>query len=274
MLAIFSILFAACTFEENLPQVDLEGTVRIPVEAATFTLGQNDDAREVTDARGIGPVFVGAFPSIQKGLYDFAHPEIGPIVGEDGNTYPYGGNTIGRFDWACYQTLACKVVTGRFTSYDDVLDFFKNTLEEPIRTNEGAEVTSSTEFQERCFEVLYATGDFEMLFVGEQDFEEEDGYYVADFKLPDVYFQEGMQVWGWVDMPDEFFDFSTCDPNNGDMVTYYNERYDLGTNYLDILNYPGQYIDDGDWVAGEGVPINSESDTFDLIIGEQFLIAE
>ena len=68
-------------------------------------------------------------------------------------------------------------------------------------------------------------------------FEEEDGYYVADFKLPDVYFQEGMQVWGWVDMPDEFFDFSTCDPNNGDMVTYYNERYDLGTNYLDILNY-------------------------------------
>ena len=58
MLVHFSILFATCTFEENLPQVDLEGTVRIPVEAATFTLGQNDDAREVTDARGIGPVFV------------------------------------------------------------------------------------------------------------------------------------------------------------------------------------------------------------------------
>ena len=126
-----------CTFEENLPQVDLEGTVRIPVEAATFTLGQNDDAREVTDARGIGPVFVGAFPSIQKVLYDFAHPEIGPIVGEDGNTYPYGGNTIGRFDWACYQTLACKVVTGRFSNYDDVLDFFRIHWKNQIRTNEG-----------------------------------------------------------------------------------------------------------------------------------------
>jgi hypothetical protein len=274
MLAIFSIFFTACTFEENLPQIDLEGTVRIPIEAATFTLGQDEEAREITDARGIGPVYVGVFPSVQQGLYDYPHPEIGPIVGDDGNTYPYGGNTLGRFDWACYQTLACKVVTGRFSSYDDLLDFFKNTLEEPIRTLEGAEVTSSTEFQERCFEVLYSTGDFEMLFIGEQDFEEKDGYYVADFTLPDSYFKEGMQVWGWVDMPDEFFDFSTCDPNIGDMVTYYNERYDLGTNYLDVLNYPGQYIDDGDWISSEGVPINSASDTFDLVLDQQFLIAE
>ena len=50
MLALFTLFFSACTFEENLPQVDLEGTVRIPIDAATFTLGNGEDAREVTDA--------------------------------------------------------------------------------------------------------------------------------------------------------------------------------------------------------------------------------
>ena len=133
-------------------------------------------------------------------------------------------------------------------------------------------MTSST-IQERCFEVLYATGDFEMLLLESKILKKKMDITLRTLNFQMFIFKRNAG-WGWVDMPDEFFDFSTCDPNNGDMVTYYNERYDLGTNYLDILNYPGQYIDDGDWVAGEGVPINSESDTFDLIIGEQFLIAE
>ena len=39
-----------------------------------------------------------------------------------GNAYPYGGGSVGRYDFACFSSVACKVVTGRFTDYDDILD--------------------------------------------------------------------------------------------------------------------------------------------------------
>ena len=35
----------------------------------------------------------------------------------------------------------------------------------------------------------------------------------------------------------------------GDQVNYYAESYSLGTNAIDVLNYPGKYIDFGDWVV-------------------------
>ena len=112
LLSILPLLQLGCTFDENLPHKDLVGTVRIPKEAITITVGQDDEAREITDPRVLGPVYIGAYPSISEGLYPFAHPEMGPILseGQDGNTYPYGGSSVGRFDWACYQRLACKTV--------------------------------------------------------------------------------------------------------------------------------------------------------------------
>ena len=32
------------------------------------------------DPRGFGPMYIGAFPSVQEGLYAFPHPEMGPIL--------------------------------------------------------------------------------------------------------------------------------------------------------------------------------------------------
>ena len=45
---------------------------------------------------------------------------------------------------------------------------------------DGHVVASSEEFQERCYEVEYATADKEMLFVGARDFKIEGDYLVAD----------------------------------------------------------------------------------------------
>lgn len=276
-LFILSVAFGAgCAFQEDLPEEDLRGTVRIPIEAASFEFGDDvDNLETITDARGLGPVYLGVFPSVQEGLYDFPHPEIGPVLNTsaEGDTYPYGGTSIGRFDWACYQELICKIPTGRFTSYEDILDYFGNVLNDPVSDSEGVIVNSGTEFQEHCFELLFATADYEMLFVNEvTDFVEQDGYLVAeDVEIPQVPFTEGMTIWGWVDMPSRTYEFSTCDSANGEFFSYYNEEFDKGTNYIDVLNFPGNYIDPGDWVVQDAVQVTNPEDEFDLEIGFHYV---
>ena len=268
-------LVAGCAYQEDLPETDLFGTIRIPIEASQFEYGEDADKTvTIDDPRSLGPVYLGVFPSVQEGLYDYTHPEIGPILNttQEGDTYPYGGTTVGRFDWACYQSVICKVVTGRFTDYDDILDYFANTLNDPITDNEGNEVTNGTVFQERCFEVLYGTADYEMLFVGQDNlnFEIDGDYYVAtDVEIPQVPFTEGMAVWGWMDMPSRTYEFSTCNVSNGEYQAYYAEEGYLGTNYIDVLNFPGNYIDPGDWVVQDAAIINDRDQEFDLEIGFQ-----
>jgi hypothetical protein len=273
MIMLFSIVLISCSFDEELPHQDLRGTIRLPKEASQFLFGVGEEQRVIDDVRGMGPVYLGAFPSVQEGLYPYTHPEMGPIVneGQDGNTYPYGGNTLGRFDWACYQSMVCKTVTGRYNSYADFLDFHNNVLEQPLLTAEGHEVTSVEEFQERCFEVLYSTGDQEMLFIQGSDFEEDGEEWVAEVEIPHVFFKEGMSVWGWIDMPSVTFDFNTCNATQGAQVNYYDQRYELGTNYSDLLNFPGKYIDNGDWVAQEAEIITDPGEDFDLEIGYQYV---
>jgi hypothetical protein len=265
-----------CTFNEDLNYYDLTGTVKIPIAATQFVYGFDDEEQLIDDIRGMGPVYLGVFPSIQEGLYPFPHPEMGPILaeGQDGNAYPYGGNTIGRFDWACYEQLVCKVVTGRYSDYNDILDFFGTVLDDNVRTYDGHIVGSGDEYRERCFEYEYAAGDQEMLFVGVRNFEVEGDYLVAEASIPHIPFNEGMQVWGWIDMPSPSFEFNTCDPSVGDTVNYYNESYDLGTNAIDVLNYPGKYIDFGDWIAQTPFTITDPSEPFELELGFHYVDEE
>ena len=265
--------FQSCAFDENLNSHDLRGTVKIPLAATAFVYGNGDDQQILDDVRALGPLYLGVYPAIEEGLYPFPHPAMGPILseGQDGNAYPYGGNTVGRFDWACYQQLVCKVSTGRFEDYGDILDYFANVLGEPLRTLDGDLVGSSVEYQERCYEVEYATGDNEMLFIGEKDFRVEGDYLVADVVIPHVPFNEGMKIWGWVDMPSPSYEFSTCDPTVGDTVNYYAEAYDLGTNAIDVLNYPGKYIDYGDWVVQTAVEITDPASNFEVIVDFQYV---
>ena len=274
--SILLMQLQGCTFNEDLNYYDLTGTIKIPIAATQFAYGLGDEEQIIDDIRGLGPVYLGVFASVQDGLYPYPHPEMGPILaeGQDGNTYPYGGTTLGRFDWACYEQLVCKTVTGRYETYDDILDFFGNVLDESIRTYDGHIVSSSAEYQERCFEVEYSTGDNEMLFVGPRDFRIEGEYLVADVTIPHIPFNEGMQIWGWIDMPSPSFEFNTCDPSVGDTVNYYNEFYDLGTNAIDVLNYPGKYIDFGDWVVQTPYTVNDPNQPFELELGFQYVEEE
>lgn len=275
-----AMLATGCTFQEDLPEVDLQGTVRLPAAISQFEYTDDPDLEAepviVDDERGIGPVYLGVFPSIQEGLYDYPHPEIGPVLNDstEGNTYPLGGTSIGRFDWACYQQLICKVSTGRFKDYEDIIDFFANTLSDPLEDFQGDPVEGGTAFQEQCFEVLYMTGDYELLFVGEDnlDFTLNGDFYEAEVEIPHVIYAEGVSVWGWVDMPSVNYEFASCDPTVGENQNYYNQTFSLGTNPLDVLNFPGSYIDSGDWVVEEPAIINDPNDSFTLDIGYHYVV--
>ena len=68
----------------------------------------------------------------------------------------------------------------------------------------------------------------------------------------------GMKIWGWVDMPSTSYEFSTCDPTVGDQVTYYAEKLFVGNKCIDVLNYPGKYIDFGDCCSNASRSYRSE----------------
>jgi hypothetical protein len=230
------VLSAGCTFNEHLPQVDIQGTVVVPREAATVQV-----YNAATDTTS----------------------EIGPVFGEGdpGNTYPYGGGTVGRFDYACYQSLVCKVVTGRFESYDDILDYFANVAQQPVVDEQGSEVSSAAAFQAACFELFNYTADFELAFLaldGPDFVENTDGDFEASFDMWQVNHYQNMQIWGWVDTPDEQFNFSTCNESRGQENQEYANDYRYGANVVDVLNFPGENISAGDWVASEGFTITTE----------------
>ena len=128
MIGFSALALSGCTFDEGLRERDITGMVRIPVEALTtlelidpdgtpivqdgFTVDEEGNpVLDITEQFGLlGPVYLGGFPSVQEGDYAYPHPEMGPILDPDrpGNTYPYGGTSVGRFDYACYEQLAAR----------------------------------------------------------------------------------------------------------------------------------------------------------------------
>lgn len=260
-----ALSLAGCTFDEHLPQVDVTGTVILPQEAAIYTVTdpKTGETSEVEDVRAIGPVFLGAFPSINTNDFGYPHPEMGPIIveGTPGNTYPYGGGTVGRYDFACFSDLSCRIVTGRFTSFEDILDWYNVTLDDPVVDEFGQVVDSAEYFRAYCYELFDFTTDRELTFLSEyldadgnlvnsMDFEKNaDGDYEAQFDLWQLTYKENMQLWGWMDTPSEKFTFSTCDIDRGQQNNEYSNEYYYGANFTDLLNYPSKYIYEGDWAV-------------------------
>jgi hypothetical protein len=251
------LLFAlGCAYQENLPEKDIAGTVILPKAAATRTLA---DGSELTDPRFIGPVVLGAYSGMDTVSFGYPHPSMGPIVEPDvpGNTFPYGGTTVGRYDFACYEALACKVVTGRFKDYNDILDYFGNILGNPVTDDNGSEVAYSSTYQQACFDYFHATTDSEMAFIGGLDFTENaDGDFESSFLMPHTVYVEGMTIWGWMDAPaielanpKESGGFSSCDSLGGRQFNEYDQEFYEGRVFYDSLNTPSQYIFAGDWVA-------------------------
>ena len=282
LLGLVSLLSCGCIYNEVIEQKDLTGVVRISVDAITgmtlidadgetimadgFTLDEDGNpVLDVSQNMGLlGPVYIGAFPKVEDGHYAYPHPEMGPILDENlpGNTYPYGGTTVGRFDYACYEQLRCKVVTGRYSDYGDIIDFFSDVVQSPILDPDGNEVTSGINYQEHCYEGEYVTSNDELSFIDDEPKENDepyfkpyfhlssDGqYFEADVTIPHTLFVEGMELWGWVDMPSADYNFASCNPEAGDSYYRYTEQFMKGSSYPDLLNFPGIYIDEGDWVA-------------------------
>ncbi len=260
-MTLIAISLMGCVYTEGLPEIDVQGTVRIPVEAATRSDG-------TPDARLIGPVWLGAFPNIADAglLFDYPHPEMGPVYldGTPGNTYPYGGGSVGRYDFACFSSIACKVLTGRFSDYDDILDYFSNVAEIPITDEFGVEVASTDYFRSYCYELFEYTADYEMEWIsGESGLDftlsDDSQYFEADFDLWMVQHYESMKIWGWMDAPSEKFSFTTCNDSSGNQSSGYATDFYYGTNHSGLLNFPSQYIFDGDWVATSGFEITTTS---------------
>ena len=294
-LSLVGLSFGGCAYEENLREQDLTGVVRIPLEALEslqlidpdgtpivdggFTLDdEGQPVLDITDQMGLlGPLYIGAFPSVETGLYAYPHPEMGPILDSDrpGDTYPYGGTTVGRFDYACYEQLRCKVVTGRYTDYQQIIDFFADVVQEPILAPDGTEVTNGSTYQEHCFTTEYVTSDDELSFIDDEPNEnvrpyfkpyfslnEAGTHYVADVTIPHALVVDGMELWGWVDMPSARYNFASCNESEGDMHYRYTEQFYKGSSYPDLLNFPGLYIDEGDWVVDEPYTVDSSDDEF------------
>jgi hypothetical protein len=187
---------------------------------------------------------------------------MGPVLDADrpGDAYPYGGTSVGRFDYGCYEALVCKIVTGRHTDFDEIIAFFRDVVDEPIVAPDGSEVKDGATYQEHCFEIERVTSTEELSFIDEDAeddvrpyykpyFTDKGEYFEANVTIPHTVYVEGMQLWGWADMPSKKFNFSTCDESAGDRYYRYSEQFYQGANFPDVLNYPGTYIDAGDWIA-------------------------
>jgi hypothetical protein len=266
LLPLLLSAVAGCAYTEDaLEHFDIPVKVKIPKELVSFPMSNDEGESWVIegDPRSIGPVWLGSFPGVKDDLFDFPHPEIGPVLSAAGeaNTYPYGGTSVGRPDFGCYQQLLCKIVTGRYSSYDDAIEFFRDEVRQPITNQFGEEVTSGIEFRERCYEIMYLTSDEEVAFVddGKVDFEDMGDHFEAQGTLWHSYWREGAVAWGWMDAPSQSFNFGSCDANQdaqaGWQVFYYDEQYYTGQVPVNLLNFPSRYIQLGDLIVEDAPEI-------------------
>ncbi len=299
-MVVFASL-SGCSWDEGLIIENMVGTVVLPPEALTRSFVDEDGTvtEPMTDTRLIGPVYLGLYSGVTTGIEPYPYPYVGPqfVEGVPGDTYPYGGTTVGDIRFACVEFLSCKVASGRFVSFEDMVEWFGETLQDPITDQFGNEIESGDLLRQTCYDLLEVTSDAEIRITayedrngdGEVDEEDldfvvrEDGKYEAEFTLwQQDYFDNSAQVaeaggpdsdvhgftlWGFMDAPaTQSSEFSTCTDEDGAgyLETTYNNFFSGGRPYLDILNQPSFYIADGDWVSSEAFVYQSQWDTPEL----------
>ncbi len=282
-LALAVTAGSGCAYDEGLIIENLRGTVRVPVEAATRQIFNEETGKleTITDSRLIGPVYLGLYPGIEGAdvIESYPHPEIGPQYRGDqqGDTYPYGGAAVGDLRFACLQSLNCKITSGRFRTWQDIIDWF-DLVQTPVTDNNEVEVTSGQFLRHTCYDLIDITSDAEIRITAYED-EDGDGeldldfeldaageYYEADFTIWQQEFfwdqdQEdcepgvdcrGFSLWGWMDAPSRNnYQFTTCDPDFGFDTEVYDAEFELGSVYRNVLNFPADYITEDDWVSSE-----------------------
>lgn len=280
LIAVMALCLSGC-FVEGLEIYDLHGVVKLSKDAATRDFSREEGVETVTDVRMVGPVYLGLYASVIDGIESYPHPERGPqfIEGTPGDTYPYGGTTIGDIRYACFEFFSCKLVSGRHVDFDSIVDWFANTLENPITDADGNIVTNGDFIRQTCYELLEVTSDEEIrvtadddnedgaIDVNDLDFVDAGDHYEAEFTIWQQDWYEGMSLWGFMDAPSTVnYEFSTCNPNLGFQENEYNRDFRAGLQQTDVLNVPSQYISGGDWVASEGYIWNNPEDVAELMI--------
>lgn len=305
---VFSLLVAgvalvgssACRYEEGLLIENMKGTVIVPREAATVTWVDGDgNENEVTDVRNIGPVYIGLFADIEEAnvVANYPHPSVGPIFqdGIQGDTYPYGGTTMGDLRFGCFDALTCKMTSGRWESYDAIVEWFNDTLGIPIVDADGRKVENGEYFRQTCFDLMEVTSDLEVMLMPQDrngdekvnaldlDFvENADGDFEGTFTLwqQDFFWDQdaeeksgctpgldcpAFKLWAFMDGPGgNDASFATCD--NSDFVGFeveeYNHDFFGGRAMENVLNQPDSYVGEGDWVANQFLDGNELVDGF------------
>lgn len=293
-LALAGAALSGCYFDEGLDIENLVGTVVVPEEAATRTITVDGEEQTITDVRLIGPVILGLFPGVSEGIFQYPHPAVGPSFqqGIAGDTYPYGGTTVGDIRFACVQALTCKLSSGRHVDFQSIIDW-NAMIGQPVTDAFGNEITSGLYLRDICFDYLEASSEDELritvtsdrngdgaLDQGDLDFiQRNDGKFEAAFTIwQQEFFQDpetgtGFTLWGWHDTPSaDVFSFKTCDPNDGFNQVEYNTQFDAGRFPRDLLNSPSEYIEEGDWVASQGFQYETSSDIAEIEI--DFLVED
>lgn len=268
-----------CGFDEGFTIENISGTVVLPREFATQTYNVDGQTQELTDVRSIGPVYLGLYSSVEPPeiVTTYPHPQVGPAfdgVGV-GDTYPYGGTSIGAFRPICLQALQCKVVSGRFVDWDSMAYWFSDVLGEPILDYFGNEADSGEYIRQTCLEAYNHTTDRELGLTvyedrnGDDDMNEldldfverADGNFEASFEiLQQEYFEDqtqqtenGFTLWGLMDAPAPGSGtFGSCVESGAFTRTVdYNSNFVAGTARRTILNRPSSFLQAGDVVAGD-----------------------
>ena len=241
-LLLIALMALPGCWQENLREIDLTGTVHVPLELAD-------------SSADLGVIFVGLYADADESTLGFTYPFMGPVVGSNswGDSYPYGGTTVGTYAFPCVVEGKCEVITGRYGDLDDVLDAVGiGQLSDPPWSDE--------DYWDACQDYFGYTTPEELEFVGVDnlDFYEADGAWVADFKIWHVDPQDDAparpKLWAFVDNGKQ-----SCNPDGGTSNRTDGPWFREGDIFPDVLNMPGKYLTPGDLYSG--TPTSLELDT-------------
>ena len=301
LLALTSV--SGC-YSEGLEIYDLTGTVRIPADAATyqFTRPVLDDAgNPVTDDSGnpvtesetrtdvklLGPVYIGLYADVRNDIFAYPYPEAGPpVAGANvGDTYPYGGTTMGDYRYACYEFFQCRMVSGRYVDFDEIVSWWKDVVGNPITDRTGAPVLTGAAMEDTCYTLRRFTEPLELgitaaidrnddglLDANDLDFtlvEDPDGdYFEGEFTIPQAEFFPGMKAWAMLERPSagSFLYDDTCNDELGYQEFTFDQNWRAGASNQDVLNRPAGYLNTGDRVASVGFEWNDPWEPAEIVL--------
>ncbi len=264
-LILLGLLAGCSEFDEGVNAENVHGTVRIPKAV-------------VSSSEGIGMIYVGVYAGVDSHL-GYPSPEAAPSSSSAGaDTFPYGGTSVGTFTTRDAREV-CEVVSDRtVVETDDAWEIEFDILQFPFY--EGAAVWA---FADQDFTSCNSEDgfyDFYSVNVDLADVTDDgpDQYVVtlAETDLSDFPSETAGEKWELIDEAERVYSVDELDDETDTLVvldlggygrapevdgsrpariTRDTEIY-YGTQFNDVLNFPGTYIGPGDIVVGTEAILN------------------